>query len=77
MVRDGILDDLEKFLLGVDGADGESVKELDHQTRKTLEGTRDSDGGADFDEDAFGGVDVDLKAAGLVDWRIEEGKEAL
>ena len=30
VVGDGVGDDLEKFLLGVDGADGESVKELHH-----------------------------------------------
>ena len=51
----------------VDGSDGESVEELDHQTCETFEGTRDSDGGADFDEDSFGSVDVDLEFPGFVD----------
>lgn len=53
------------------------MEELDHQTGETLEGTWDSDSRADLDEDAFGGMDVDLKFAGLVDRRVEEGKETL
>jgi hypothetical protein len=36
------------------------VEKLDHETSEALEGTWDSDGRANFDEDAFGGVDVDL-----------------
>jgi hypothetical protein len=43
------------------------VKELNHETGKSFEGTRNADGGVDLDEDAFGGVDIDLKFAGLVD----------
>jgi len=50
---------------------------LDHETGETLKGTWDTDCWADFDEDAFGGMYVDLKFAGLVDRRVEEGKETL
>lgn len=67
MVGDGVLDDLEQLLLRGGGADGELVEQLDHQTGEALEGTRNADGGRDFDEDALGGVDVDLELAGLVE----------
>lgn len=53
------------------------MEELNHQASKSLKGTWDSDGWADLDQDAFGRVDVDLKLAGLVDRRVEKGKEAL
>ena len=53
------------------------MKELDHETSKSLEGTGNSDTRADLDEDAFGGVDIDLKLSGLIDRRIEESKETL
>lgn len=49
------------------------MKELNHQTGETLEGTRDTNGRVDFDEDALGGLDVYLEVAGFVDGRIEEG----
>jgi hypothetical protein len=53
------------------------MEELDHETSESLEGTWDSDGWADFNENPLGGVDVDLKFACLIDRRVEEGKEAL
>lgn len=53
------------------------MEKLDHETSEALEGTWDSDGRANFDKDAFGSVDVDLQLAGLVDRRVEEGKETL
>lgn len=77
MVRDRVLNDLQELLLGRGRLDGETVKELDHETGESLEGTWDTDGGADFDEDSFGGVDVDLQLASLVDWRVKKRKEAL
>ena len=77
MVGDGVCDDLQQLLLGADGSDGKSVEKLDHETGETLKGTWDTDCWADFDEDAFGGMYVDLKFAGLVDRRVEEGKETL
>jgi len=77
MVRDGILDDLEKFLLRVDGTNGQSVKKLDHETRKSLECTWNTDGGADFDEDSFGGVNIDLQTTSFVDGRVQKCKQAL
>lgn len=36
------------------------MEELDHQTRKTLKGTWDSDGWADFDQNTLCRVDIDL-----------------
>ena len=53
------------------------MQELDHETCKPFEGSRDADGWVDFDQDAFGGMNVNLKLAGFVDWRVEESKEAL
>lgn len=53
------------------------MKKLDHQTGEALEGTRDADGRADFDQDTLCCMNVDLKLAGLVERRVEEGEEAL
>ena len=72
MVGDGVLDHFQQFFLRGGGADREGVQKLYHQAGETLEGSRDADAGADFDEDAFGGVDVDLEFAGFVDGRVEE-----
>jgi hypothetical protein len=77
MVGNWVLDNLEKLLLRIRGSDGESVEQLNHQTCETLECTRDSDSGADFDQDAFSGCDVDLELAGLVDGGVEKGEKTL
>jgi hypothetical protein len=77
VVGDWILDDFQELLLRVDGSDCESVEELDHETSESLEGTRNSNGRAYFNEDSFGGVDVNLKLPYLVDRRIEKSKETL
>ena len=53
------------------------MQELDHQSGKAFEGTRDSDGGANLDEDAFGGANVNLKLPSFVDGRVEQGQQAL
>jgi len=53
------------------------MKELNHETGESLEGTRDADCRADFDEDTLSGVDVDLEFSCLVDRRVEEGKKTL
>lgn len=53
------------------------MEELDHETSESLEGTWNTDGRADLDENPFGGVDVDLKFASLVDRRVEEREETL
>lgn len=47
------------------------MKQLHHQTGESLEGSGNTDSGADFDEDALGGVYVDLQLASLVDGRIK------
>ena len=71
MVGDRILDDLEQLLLGVGGANRESVEKLNHQPGKAFESAWDPDGRTDFDKNSFGGVYVDLELAGFVDGRIE------
>ena len=50
---------------------------MDHKTGETLEGTRNSDSRADFDEDSFGSMDVNLEFSGFVNRRIKESKETL
>lgn len=77
MVGDRILNDLEELFLGVNGSDGETVEELDHETCEALECTWNTNGRADFDQDTFGGVNVDLQLASFVDRRVEEGKQTL
>jgi hypothetical protein len=77
VVGDGVLDDLQQLLLRRSGADGQSVKELDHQTGEALKCTGNADGRADFDQDTLCCVDVDLEFAGLVERRVEEGEETL
>jgi hypothetical protein len=53
------------------------MKQLNHETGETLEGTWDSNCGADFDKNAFGGVDVNLELPSLVDRGVEECQKAL
>lgn len=77
VVCDGVLDDLQQLLLRVGRADRELMQQLHHQTGEALEGSGDTYGGADFDQDPLGGVDVYLQLAGLVDGRIEESEKAL
>lgn len=77
VVGDGVLDHLQQLLLRVGGADGQTVEQLDHQTRKTLEGSGNANGGVDFDQNTLSSVDKDLQAASLVDGRVEKGKKAL
>lgn len=50
------------------------MQQLNHQACKPLEGSRNANTRADFDQNALGGVDVNLEFAGLVDWRVEESK---
>jgi len=77
MIGYGVLDDFKELLLGRSGANGHAVKELDHKTCEPFESSRNAHGWIDFDQDAFGGMNEDLELAGFVDWRVEEGKEAL
>lgn len=77
MISYGVLDDLKELLLRCGGSNGQTVKELDHETSESFEGSRDAYGWVDFDQDTLGGMNVDLELASFVDWRVEEGKEAL
>jgi hypothetical protein len=77
VVGDRVLDDLEELFLGVGGADGKTVEQLDHQTGETLEGSGNANGGIDFDQNTLGRVDENLQATSLVNGGIEESEEAL
>lgn len=77
VVRNGVFDNLQQLLLRIRRADGQPVKELNHQTGKPLECPRNAHGGIHFDQDALGGMDEDLQLSGLVDRGIEEGQETL
>ena len=77
MVGDRVLDDLQKLLLGVDRSNREAMKKLDHETSESLEGTRNANRRANFDENSFGSMNVDLKLSCLVDRRVKESKETL
>lgn len=77
MVRDGVLDHLQELFLRVGALDGQTVEKLDHETSEALEGTGDTDGRRDLDQDTLGGLDVNLQPSGLVDGRIEKREEAL
>lgn len=50
---------------------------LTHESSEALERPRDAHARVDLDENALCGVNVDLELAGLVEWRVEEGEEAL
>ena len=77
MVGDGVLDDLEQLLLRVGRANGQAVKQLNHQTSEALERTGNADGGVHFDQNTLGGVNEDLKATSLVHGRVEKSEKAL
>lgn len=77
VVGDGVLDDLQQLLLRCSRTNGKSVKELDHQTSETLEGTGNANGRADFYQDTLGCVNVDLELAGLVERRVKQSEETL
>lgn len=74
VIGDWILNDLEQFLLRRRASNGQLMEKLHHQTGESLEGTWDTDGGRDFDEDTLCSVDVDLQLASLVDRRVEQGE---
>lgn len=53
------------------------MEQLDHQTGKPLERSRNADGRIDFNQNTLGCVNEDLQAPGLVDGRIQQGEKAL
>jgi hypothetical protein len=77
VVGDGVLDDFDQLLLRRGRADLVSVEQLHHQTCEALECTRDAHSRRDSDEDVLCRLNVDLQLAGLVDWRVEQGKQTL
>lgn len=77
MIGYRILNNLEELLLGVDGSNRKTVKELDHKTGESLERTWNSDSWADLDKNTFSRVNVNLEFSSFIDWRIEEGQETL
>ena len=77
VVRDGVLDDFQQLLLRVRRPNRESVQKLDHQTGKSLEGARNTDRWADFDENALGSVDINLQLSSFIDRGIEKRQQTL
>lgn len=77
MVGDGVLDDLQQLLLRVGGTNGETVKQLHHQTSETLESSGNANGRIDLDQDSFGGVNKNLEATCLVHGGIKQGEQTL
>lgn len=71
MVCDRVLNNLQQLLVGVGGADGKSMQELDHESGKTLECSRNANRGIDFDQNAFCGMDVNLKFTGFINGGVE------
>ena len=53
------------------------MKELDHETGKSLECSGNADCWANFDQHALCGVYIDLQLASLIDGGVEESKQAL
>jgi hypothetical protein len=77
MISYGVLDDFQKLFLRVGGSYGQFMEQLDHKASKALEGARDANCRADFDEDSFGGVNIDLELSSFVYRRVEKSKQAL
>lgn len=50
------------------------MQKLDHETSESLEGSRNTDGGRNLDQDALGGVDINLEFAVLIDGRVQQGQ---
>lgn len=67
VVSDGVLDNLDKLLIGSRGADLVTMQQLHHQTGEALEGTWDAHGRVDLDQHAPSCLDIDLQFASLVD----------
>lgn len=53
------------------------VLRLTHKTTEALESTRDTNMGVNLDQHTASRVYVDLQKSSLVQWRIQEGQEAL
>lgn len=77
VIGDGVLDYLNKLLLGRSGPDLMSVEQLHHQTSESLECSRNADCWADADQHILRRLNVDLELARLVDWRVEQGEKTL
>lgn len=60
MISDGVLDHAQKLLLRVGRADGQTMKQLYHETGKALESPRDAHRGRYLNQDTLGSVDEDL-----------------
>lgn len=77
MICYGVLDELEKLILGVSGSNGVFVKQLNHEPGKALKGARDANSRANFDQDILGCVNEDLELPCFVHGRVKESQEAL
>lgn len=77
VVGDGVLNNSQKLLLRSRGANRQTVQQLHHETGKALEGSGNTDGGRNLDQNSLGCVNVDLQLTSLVDGRVEQRKQAL
>lgn len=77
VVSNRILYHFEQFLLRVHRSDGQFVKQLDHETCKSLESPGDPDRWIDLNEDPLGCVNVNLESSSFIDGGIEQGQETL
>lgn len=77
VISDRILDDLEQLLRAVLTANGKLVQELHHEAAESLECAWYPNVRVHLNEYTFRCVDVDLEQASLVEWRVEEGQQAL
>jgi len=60
VIRDRVLNDLEKLLGAVDASNEEFVEKLNHEAAESLESSGYTNMRVDFDQHAFRGVYVDL-----------------
>lgn len=77
VISDRVFDDLQQLLLGIRGANGESMEQLNHKAGEPLKRSGNADCWADLNQNAFGSLNVNLELSGLVDGRVEKREEAL
>jgi hypothetical protein len=77
VARDRTLDNLEKHVGAVGGADLEAVQQLYHQAGEALEGTGDTTLRVHLDQHVLLGVDVHFDLASLVQGAVQHGHQLL
>jgi hypothetical protein len=77
LARDWILDDLQKRLGAVAGPDFELVEQLHHETRESLEGTRNAQVRGYFDQHVGVGFDIHFEQTRFVQRTIQQSQQSL